>query len=72
MTGVDTLATLADILAPPGAGPLADDTGFVTVRFENGMLGHFTHCAVSAYPHTRMEIHGDEGALLAPRSALLS
>jgi predicted dehydrogenase len=51
------------------AGPgrtagLADDTGFVTLHFESGMLAAFSHSAVTAYPRTSIELHGSEGSLL--------
>ena len=59
-----TLATFAEVTAPDGAGPLADDTGFVTLHFENGMLATFSHSAVTAYPRTSIELHGSDGSLL--------
>jgi predicted dehydrogenase len=60
------LATFAETAAPGanGAAPLADDTGFVTLHFENGMLATFSHSAVTAYPHTSIELHGSAGSLL--------
>jgi predicted dehydrogenase len=59
-----TLLTFSDVTSPAGAGPLADDTGFVTLHFENGMIATFSHSAVMAYPHTSIEVHGSEGSLL--------
>lgn len=62
-----TLATLANSSVPKGTAPLtalADDTGFITLHFENGMLATFSHSAVTAYPRTSIELHGSEGSLL--------
>ena len=62
-----TLATLAEMNSQAGTGPmttLADDTGFVTLHFENEMLATFSHSAVTAYPRTSIELHGSEGSLL--------
>jgi len=59
-----TLITFSDVTPPPGAGPLADDTGFVTLHFESGMIATFSHSAVMAYPRTSIEVHGSAGTLL--------
>ena len=62
-----TLDTLAEEMVPKGTTPLtslADDTGFVTLHFESGMLATFSHSAVTAYPRTSIELHGSEGSLL--------
>ncbi len=45
-------------------GGLADDTGFITLRFESGLLAHFNHCAATAWNQTHLELHGSEGTLL--------
>jgi predicted dehydrogenase len=58
------LTTLFRTTPPEGASVLADDTGFVTLRFENGLLAHFGCSAVTAWNQTHMEIHGTEGSLL--------
>ncbi|MGH2523379.1 MAG: Gfo/Idh/MocA family protein, partial [Anaerolineales bacterium] len=42
----------------------ADDTGFVTLHFENGAIATFSHSAVTAYPRTHLELHGSEASLL--------
>jgi predicted dehydrogenase len=62
-----TLDTLAEEMVPKGTTPLtslADDTGFVTLHFESGMLATFSHSAVTAYPRTSIELHGSAGSLL--------
>jgi hypothetical protein len=59
-----TLATFTDVTAPKGSGPLADDTGVATLLFESGLIGVFTHSAVTAYPHTHWELHGSDASLL--------
>ena len=62
-----TLATLAEEMVPNGTAPLtslADDTGFVTLHFESGMLATFSHSAVTAYPRTSIELHGSAGSVL--------
>ena len=58
------LATLLRTTPPEGAGTLADDTGFATLRFESGLLAHFSHSAVTAWPQTHMEVHGVDGTLI--------
>ncbi len=63
----DVTANLATLLAPPShaAGSLpADDTGFITLRFESGQLAHFDHCGVSALPQTHIELHGTAGSFI--------
>ena len=59
-----TLATFAEVTAPAGSGPLADDTGFCTLLFENGVIAAFSHSAVSPYPQTKIELHGSEASLI--------
>ena len=58
------LTTLLRKTPPEGALTLADDTGFATMRFENGLLAHFSFSAATAWNQTHMEIHGTEGSLL--------
>lgn len=43
---------------------LADDTGFATVYFESGAIGTFSHSAATAYPRTRIELHGTEASIV--------
>ena len=59
-----TLATFTEVTQPSGAGELADDTGFATILFDNGVIGAFSHSAVTAYPHTRFELHGSAASLV--------
>ncbi len=59
-----TLRTLSDVSPPEGVVNLADDTGSVVVQFKSGLLAMFQYCAVSAYPRTRIEVHGSEASLL--------
>ncbi len=59
-----TLATFANVTLPTGASGLADDTGFVTLHFESGMLATLSHSAAVAVPRTSIELHGTEGSLL--------
>jgi predicted dehydrogenase len=59
-----TLKTFSPVTLPPGAGALADDTGFATLQFESGALGYFSHSAVTAYPRTRIELHGTTGSIV--------
>jgi predicted dehydrogenase len=59
-----TLTTLLRTTPPEGASVLADDTGFATLRFENGLLAHFSCSAATAWSQTHLEIHGTEGSLL--------
>ena len=59
-----TLLTFSDVTPPADAGPLADDTGFVTLHFESGMIATFSHSAVMAYPRASIEVHSSEGSLL--------
>jgi len=58
------LTTLLRQTPPEGALTLADDTGFATLRFENGLLAHFSFSAATAWNQTHMEIHGTDGSLL--------
>jgi len=63
----EVTANLASILkgtASLGTAPSADDTGFVTLRFENGMLAHFDYSVVTTWSQAHMEVHGTEGTLL--------
>lgn len=59
-----TLGRWGRVAVPTGILNLADDTGNLTLHFENGMLGMFRHSAITALPRTGMEIHGTEGSLL--------
>lgn len=59
-----TLATLSKIGRPPTVRQLADDSGNVSLHFESGLLGVFTHSAVTAAPRTSIELHGSDGSLL--------
>jgi predicted dehydrogenase len=63
-----TLVTFTDVNIPEGTqpltGPLADDTGFVVVHFESGVIATFSHSGVTAYPRTSIELHGTEASLL--------
>lgn len=43
---------------------LADDTGFATLYFESGVIGTFSHSAATAYPRTRIELHGVEASVV--------
>jgi 1,5-anhydro-D-fructose reductase (1,5-anhydro-D-mannitol-forming) len=58
------LAAMLKVTSSLGAAPLADDTGFVTLRFENGLLAHFDYSVVTAWSQAHIEIHGTEGSLL--------
>jgi predicted dehydrogenase len=58
------LATLFKSPTQAAAGMMADDTGFITLRFESGQLAHFDHCGVSAVPRTHIELHGTDGSLI--------
>jgi predicted dehydrogenase len=63
----EVTANLASILkgtASLGTAPPADDTGFVTLRFENGMLAHFDYSVVTTMSQAHIEVHGTEGTLL--------
>lgn len=58
------LGRLSRITLPTGILNLADDSGSVTLHFENGVVGMFRHSAVTALPRTSFEIHGSEGSVL--------
>lgn len=63
----EVTANLADLFKLPANGASsasADDTGFVTLRFENGLLAHFAYSAVTAWSQAHIEIHGTEGSLM--------
>lgn len=59
-----TLATLTSASPPEGLRHVADDTGSAVLHFENGVLGLFRHCAVTAMPRVAIELHGAAGSLL--------
>ncbi len=48
---------------PPGISP-ADDTGLVTLHFENGMVASFNFSAATAYRRVAIELHGSKASLL--------
>jgi predicted dehydrogenase len=58
------LTTLFRTMPLEGTNGLADDTGFVTLRFETGQLAHFGCSAATAWNQTHIEVHGSEGSLL--------
>ena len=57
------LTTLLRPRLPEASGRLADDTAFVTLGFENGLLAHFNASAATAWCQSHMELHGSEGSL---------
>lgn len=63
----EVAAHLSTLSQPPEAlrgRPLADDTGWVNINFENGMQAQLSYSAAVSTQHTRLEIHGDHGSLL--------
>jgi predicted dehydrogenase len=58
------LAAMSKGSTSPVGTPLADDTGFVTLRFESGVLAHFDYSVVTAWAQAHIEIHGTEGSLV--------
>jgi predicted dehydrogenase len=59
-----TLSTLSEVTIPAGVGTLGDDTGFVSLVFENGLLASFNYSAATAYTVARTELHGSLASLL--------
>lgn len=59
-----TLATLNQNDIPAGVAQPADDTGQLTLYFENGALGLFRYSGATALHRIGMELHGTEGSLL--------
>ncbi len=63
----EVAANLATFSQPPARAqgrPLADDSGWALMLFENGVQAHFSYSAAVATTHTRLEIHGEQGSLL--------
>ena len=58
------LAAISKYSTSPVGTPTADDTGFVTLRFENGMLAHFDFSVVTAWGQAHIELHGTDGSLV--------
>jgi predicted dehydrogenase len=59
--------TMLPITLPDGKR-VADDTGMMTAYFKNGVIGLMNYCGASAYPQSRIEVHGSEGSLVAEGS----
>lgn len=61
---VGLLARVKPVEPPKKTIMLADDTGFATLYFANGAMGTFSHSAATAYPRTRIELHGAEASVV--------
>jgi predicted dehydrogenase len=60
-------ASLATLSSPPPLAPsltVAEDTGLVTLYFENGMVATFHFSAATAYRRVAIELHGSTASLL--------
>lgn len=61
---VGLLARVKPVETTKKIDKLADDTGFATLYFENGVIGVFSHSAATAYSRTRIELHGAEASVI--------
>jgi predicted dehydrogenase len=60
-------ASLSTLSTPPQLPPgitAADDTGLVTLHFENGVVASFDFSAATAYRRVGIELHGSKASLL--------